>query len=48
VAAPAVAIEISSIADSNAASFTAMAMPLAVSISKGIQAFRPANSAGAK
>jgi hypothetical protein len=25
-----------------------MATPLAVSISKGIQAFRPANSAGAK
>ena len=48
VAAPAVAIEISSVADSNAASFTAMATPLAVSISKGIQAFRPANSAGAK
>ena len=48
VAAPAVAIEISSVADSTAASFTAMATPLAVSISKGIQAFRPANSAGAK
>ena len=48
VTAPAVAIEISSVADANAASFTAMATPLAVSISKGIQAFRPANSAGAK
>ncbi len=48
VAAPAVAIEISSVADSTAASFTAMATPLAVSISKGIQSFRPANSAGAK
>lgn len=48
VAAPAVAIEISSVTDTNASSFTAMATPLAVSISKGIQAFRLANSAGAK
>ncbi len=48
VAAPAVAVEISSVAASDASSLTAMAAPLAASIVKGIQAFRPANSAGAK
>ena len=48
VAAPAVAIEISSVAAADTGSLTALAGPLATSIVKGIQGFRPANSAGAK
>jgi N-acetylmuramoyl-L-alanine amidase len=48
VSAPAVAIEVSSVAATNAGSLSAMAAPLAASIAKGVQAFRPANSAGAK
>ena len=47
VAAPAVAIEISSVSV-NAASLTAMAEPLAACILKGLEAFRAPNSAGAK
>ena len=48
VSAPAVAIEVSSVAATSAGSLSAMAAPLAASIAKGVQAFRPANSAGAK
>jgi N-acetylmuramoyl-L-alanine amidase len=48
VAAPAVSIEVSSVSATDAASLTAMAMPLATSIAKGLQSFRPANSAGAR
>jgi N-acetylmuramoyl-L-alanine amidase len=48
VVAPAVAIEISSVATTTAASLSATAGPLAVSIARGIQAFRPANSAVSK
>jgi N-acetylmuramoyl-L-alanine amidase len=48
LAAPAVAIEISSVAVTNSKSLTDMAAPLASSIVKAIQAFRPLNSAGAK
>ena len=48
VAAPAIAIEVSSVSAPNVASLTAMAAPLAASILKGLQAFRPPDSAGAK
>ena len=48
VSVPAVAIEVSSVAATNAGSLSAMAAPLAASIAKGVQAFRPTNSAGAK
>jgi N-acetylmuramoyl-L-alanine amidase len=48
VAAPAVAIEISSVAVNDAKSLTVLAGPLAATIAKGMQAFRPLNAAGAK
>jgi N-acetylmuramoyl-L-alanine amidase len=47
VAAPAVAIEVSCVTDSNAASLSAMAAPLAGSVAKGIQKFRTGPPAGA-
>jgi N-acetylmuramoyl-L-alanine amidase len=48
VAAPAVAVEISSVAVSDPNSLAAMAAPLATSIVRGIVAFGPAGSTGAK
>jgi N-acetylmuramoyl-L-alanine amidase len=48
VAAPAVAIEISSVAVTDTGSLMAMAAPLAAAISKGVQTFHPVSSAGAK
>lgn len=48
VAAPAVAVEISSVSISDSAQLTALAAPLATSIVRGIIAFRPMGSAGAK
>ena len=48
VTAPAVAIEVSSVAVNDAKSLTVLAGPLAAAISKGMQAFRPLNAAGAK
>lgn len=48
VAAPAVAIEISSVAVPQARSLTVFAGPLAGAIARGVQAFRPLNAAGAK
>jgi N-acetylmuramoyl-L-alanine amidase len=48
VAAPAVAIEISSVAASNADSLNNMAASLAASVARGLQAYRPANSAGTR
>lgn len=48
VAAPAVAVEISSVAAPNGNALTSMAAPLAGSIARAIQSFRPANTAGAK
>jgi N-acetylmuramoyl-L-alanine amidase len=48
VAAPAVAVEISSVAVANTAALTAMAAPLAAAVVKSVLAYRPANSAGAK
>jgi len=48
VAAPAVAIEISSVAVPQARSLTVFAGPLAGAIGKGVQSFRPLNGAGAK
>ncbi len=48
VAAPAVDIEVSSVLVADARSLTVLAGPLAASIAKGIQLFRPANSTGAK
>lgn len=43
---PAVAIEISSVAVSNAATLTAMAGPLSTAIARSVQAFRTSSSAG--
>lgn len=48
VAAPAVDIEVSSVSLADARSLTVLAGPLAASIARGIQAFRPANSTGGK
>ena len=48
VAAPAVAVEISSVSAGNAQSLSSMAEPLASSIVKGLESFRPPNSAEAK
>jgi N-acetylmuramoyl-L-alanine amidase len=48
VAAPAVAIEVSSVAVNDARSLTVLAGPLAAAISKAMQSFRPLNAAGAK
>jgi len=48
VAAPAVAVEISSVAAADSSSLTTLAAPLAASIVKGVQAFRAANSAGTR
>ncbi len=48
VAAPAVAVEISSVAVSDSNSLTAFAQPLATSIFRSIAAFRAASSIGAK
>jgi len=48
VSAPAVAIEISSVSITNLEALRVMASPLAASIGKGIQSFRPAASTGAK
>lgn len=48
VAAPAVAVEISSVSALNADALDAEASPLATAISRGIAAFRQATSAGAK
>jgi N-acetylmuramoyl-L-alanine amidase len=48
VAAPAVAVEISSVAVSDATQLTALAAPLATSIVRSIVAFRPTGPAGAK
>jgi N-acetylmuramoyl-L-alanine amidase len=48
VAAPAVAVEISSVAVSDPNSLTALAQPLATSILRSIQAYRPATAMGAK
>ncbi len=48
VTAPAVSIEISSVAVPNAASLSSMAAPLGVAMGKGLQSFRSANSAGPK
>ena len=48
VAAPAVAVEISSVAVNDPNSLTALAQPLATSILRSIQAYRPAATMGAK
>ncbi|MGH9682921.1 MAG: N-acetylmuramoyl-L-alanine amidase [Candidatus Acidiferrales bacterium] len=48
VAGPAIAVEISSVAISDPNSFAAMAEPLAVSITRSLLAFHPANSPGSK
>ncbi len=48
VAAPAVAIEISSVTPATASPLANRAAPLAAAIAKALQAFRPANSTGAK
>jgi N-acetylmuramoyl-L-alanine amidase len=48
VAAPAVAIEVSSVAVNDARSLTVLAGPLAAAIGKAFQSFRPLNAAGAK
>jgi N-acetylmuramoyl-L-alanine amidase len=48
VATPAVDIEVSSVSLADARSLTVLAGPLAASIARGIQAFRPANSTGGK
>ncbi len=48
VAAPAVAIEVSSVAVDDAKSLTVLAGPLAAAISKAMQSFRPLNAAGVK
>jgi N-acetylmuramoyl-L-alanine amidase len=48
VAAPAVDVEVSSVSVPDVRSLTVMAGPLAVSITKGMQTFRPPNSMGAK
>lgn len=48
VAAPAVAIEVSSVAVAEARSLTILAGPLADAISKAIEAFRPLGAAGVK
>lgn len=48
VAAPAVAIEVSSVAVNDAKALTVLAGPLAAAIGKAMQAFRPVNAAGAK
>lgn len=48
VAAPAVAIEISSVAVATPKSLTVFAGPLADALTKGIQAFHPLDAAGAK
>lgn len=48
VAAPAVALEISSVSVSNPDSLRAAAAPLATAIARSIPAFRAANAAGAK
>lgn len=48
VTAPAISIEISSVAAPNVASLSAMAAPLGVAVGKGLQSFRAANSAGPK
>jgi N-acetylmuramoyl-L-alanine amidase len=48
VTAPAVSIEISSVAAQNLASLSSMAAPLGVAVGKGLQSFRSANSAGPK
>lgn len=48
IAAPAVAIEISSVAASQARALTVYAGPLAEAIVKGVQAFRPLTAAGTR
>ena len=48
VAAPAIAVEISSVGVPDPAQLSALANPLATSIVRGIVAFRPMGSAGAK
>jgi N-acetylmuramoyl-L-alanine amidase len=48
VAAPAVGIEISSVAVTDAKSLTVFAGPLATAIAKGVQGYRPLSSTGAK
>jgi N-acetylmuramoyl-L-alanine amidase len=48
VATPAVAVEISSVAVNDPNSLTALAQPLAASILRSIQAYRPAAAMGAK
>jgi N-acetylmuramoyl-L-alanine amidase len=48
VAAPAIAVEISSVAVSDTSSLMAMGTPLAISVSRAIQAFRPPGSTETK
>ncbi len=48
VAAPAIAVEISSVSVADTSSLMAMGTPLAISVSHAIQAFRPAGSTEAK
>jgi N-acetylmuramoyl-L-alanine amidase len=48
IAAPAVAVEISSVSGDDLSALTAMAQPLAASIARGLMSFRPATTPGAK